>query len=673
MVNTVARTQNFLTKSRFWVFVTKFFSNHFTAILEYGLIVALWYFAFGRIWNAEFIPMGGEYSRSMSPFFFWDNLKQCGGCAFWFPHGGGKPILADVFGSFLHPASMLFGLLYGAVAGASYTESFAFLLMGVSALWLGRMVDLTRSVRIWFATASMIGGHIVCRLELGSIGMPLSLASLFFALVTIYFYFTAPSIRRAILVGIATGSLFTAGQMYYQYFFVVIVVIGLRYSRRNGLMRQTSEVYRHMVLAGCIATLFAAPIVINMLVNQGLFDKETDTDVKFTIPIQTQIINFLIPNDAVARTELLNPFPYPWAYATYIGVLPLVAALGWFSSIFNETHKRLAHIALVMGAFAMVTATGIFTRLALSLDNSLVNFLASSFRFVVIYNGIAGIAILLIAALSVDAFLRSSGDKSSLIDRAILVIQQKLNVNIRSTIILLCLIGNVLSLQDNMTHYVHDVPVLDNSAKIMLTDLQRYGSGNIDAPDWIFIKMMQNGLMSASYYSSVILKGRDFPPPQYMLTQIVPDTIPTTILKTYSEDWKLVKNEAPDQQFASLLSNVDQYTLCTPAGEGGHITVACDAESSGTIRVLANAVPGWEYSLNGNDYVAASVGQWLSVDVPAGKNTVVFRYEPWYAWVALLLIPLTWILVLTLLVQSFWRGSPQATHPTSPSQPSSAS
>ena len=106
---------------------------------------------------------------------------------------------------------------------------------------------------------------------------------------------------------------------------------------------------------------------------------------------------------------------------------------------------------------------------------------------------------------------------------------------------------------------------------------------------------------------------------------------------------------------------------------GGHITVACDAQNSGTMRVFVNAVPGWEYSLNGNEYVAAAVGQWLSVDISAGKNTVVFRYEPWYAWVALSLIPLTWILVLALLVQSYWRGLPQATHPTSPSQPSSAS
>lgn len=102
------------------------------------------------------------------------------------PHGGGRPALADPFGSFLHPMSMLFSLLFGAVAGASYTLSFAFLLLGASALWLGQMLGLHLLVRGWFALAVMIGGHVICRLELGSIGMPLSLASLFAAYVVVY-------------------------------------------------------------------------------------------------------------------------------------------------------------------------------------------------------------------------------------------------------------------------------------------------------------------------------------------------------------------------------------------------------------------------------------------------------------------------------------------------------
>lgn len=291
----------------------------------------------------------------------------------------------------------------------------------------------------------------------------------------------------------------------------------------------------------------------------------------------------------------------------------------------------------------------------------------------VLYNGISAMAILFIAALAVEAFLRSSGDKSSLIDRAILVVQQSLNIHIRGTIILLCLIGNLLSLHNHAGHYVHQAPVIDGNARGIFTDLQRYSSGNIDAPDWVFVKMMQYGMTAAQYNSSVIVTDRDFPPPQYLLTQTIPENIPTTLLQSYEGDWKLVKNEAPDQQYASVLHNDKSYSICKSTGVGGHITVTCDAQNSGTMRVLVNAVPGWEYSLNGNEYVAAAVGQWLSVDISAGKNTVVFRYEPWYAWVALFLIPLTWILVLALLVQSYWRGSPQATHPTSPSEPSSAS
>jgi hypothetical protein len=211
-----------------------------------------------------------------------------------------------------------------------------------------------------------------------------------------------------------------------------------------------------------------------------------------------------------------------------------------------------------------------------------------------------------------------------------------------------------------MSHYVHAVPLIDNNRQKILTDLQQQSHGYIDNPDWMFISMMQNDLKSANYYSSVILKDRSFPPPQYMLTQKIPETIPTSIVNTYGDDWKLLKNDAPDQQYASLLSDDESYSICTSTGIGGQVTVSCNSEKSGMIRVLVNAVPGWEYSLNGDDYRAEPVGQWLTVDVPAGQNTVIFRYEPWYAWAGLFMIPLSWITVIALLVYTTRRASVQS-------------
>ena len=82
MNDEITTPQNSLSKSNFGVEFKRLYSNHFIDVLEYGFIVAVWYFVFGRIWNADFIPLGGEYSRSISSFFFWDSVRQCGGCSF---------------------------------------------------------------------------------------------------------------------------------------------------------------------------------------------------------------------------------------------------------------------------------------------------------------------------------------------------------------------------------------------------------------------------------------------------------------------------------------------------------------------------------------------------------------------------------------------------------------
>jgi hypothetical protein len=399
--------------------------------------------------------------------------------------------------------------------------------------------------------------------------------------------------------------------------------------------------------------MFATPIFLNMAFNLDIYAKLSETDKLFTIPIQTQILNFIISQQAIHRPDLRHQ-PYPYAYATYIGMLPVVVALAWFPRITIASHRRLALIVLAVGGFAMIMATGIFTRVALSVGDPFISYIAGSFRFIVLVNGVSSVAILLIAALGTDAFLRTSGGNTSLIDRGIDWIQQKQNINIRSAIVLICIIVNLLGLNDNKSQYVNAVPIFDEQRNNMVMEMQKHNDGLFEIPDWLFLDLIQKKLKASQYWSSVMMNGRDFPPAQYFVQQQVYEGIPTTILKDFGSDWKLVKNDAPDQQYASLISGGDKYSLCSSAGIGGHVTVSCDSETGGTIRVFVNAIQGWEYSLNGQNYVSHPVGKWLTVEVPAGQNTVTFRYEPWYAWVGFLMIPIAWVVVFTLLVITSW-------------------
>lgn len=608
-------------------------------------VFLVWYLVFGRVWNGSMIPGGGEYARSMSPFFFWESLQSCIGCSFWAPHGGGKPILADPFGSFLHPISMLFSLGLGAVAGASLTESAAFLIVAFAAYSLAMLLDFSRITRVWFSIASMIGGHVVCRLEIGSIGLPLSYAALFTAYVVVYWYLQQPSDRRALIVGVAVGALLTAGQMYYQYFFLLTLMLWSWVAIKRGYLTHNPAYYRHLGIGGGIACLIAAPLFLNLFATMGIYGKLTDPDARFSISIGTQIINFLLPSIAVARTDLLNPYPYPYAYATYIGVLPLIVALVWYQRIERPADRVFAQHILIGVGLAMVLATGIFTKIALLLQNDTISFVASSFRFVVLYNGIAAQGILVLAALGVDAVVRNPGSGNGLYDRFCTWCATSFSYNPRISIVAVLAAYHLLGLHSYAQQYITAQPLMTADTTQIARAVAALPAGYIDAPNWLLLPIMRQNQMAATYFSSVTLENRKFPPAQYFVTQKVPDTIPTTVLQQFPGDWKLVRNDAADQQYASVTSDGTTYVPCSATQQGGEIRVLCDTDKPGQLRVLVNAIRGWEYSRDAAPYTSHPEATWLQVAVPAGQSTVLFRYTPWYAVVGLWLIPISWLAV----------------------------
>ena len=177
-------------------------------------------------------------------------------------------------------------------------------------------------VRVWFALATMLGGHITCRLELGSVGMPLSLAAMWLAFAALVWYGVRPSFWRMLLAAVCAGSLMLAGQLYYQYFFVLSAAVYWYHVWRTGDSAQHPRLRFDVLVGSVIVALFASPPLINMVMTMGIYEKEADAAMSYAVPLSTQVVNFLIPNHASSRADGLNPFPYVWAYATYIGFTP---------------------------------------------------------------------------------------------------------------------------------------------------------------------------------------------------------------------------------------------------------------------------------------------------------------------------------------------------------------
>ena len=88
----------------------------------------------------------------------------------------GMPVFADPYGSFQHPLVMLTTLLYGPLRAANITLAMAIFVMGFSGYLFCHTFQLHRVVRMWITVTFIYGGLIAGRLQVGSLGIPLSLS-----------------------------------------------------------------------------------------------------------------------------------------------------------------------------------------------------------------------------------------------------------------------------------------------------------------------------------------------------------------------------------------------------------------------------------------------------------------------------------------------------------------
>lgn len=407
----------------------------------------------------------------------------------------------------------------------------------------------------------------------------------------------------------------------------------------------------HKVLMIGIAMLMASPIVLNLFMTAGIYEKEGSVNVQFTIPIYLQLLNFLIPTTEVAKTQLLNPFPYVWVYATYIGWIPLVAATMLYARIISF-HRYVARVTLGITALAMVIATGVFSEIALSFENQTLSTIVSGFRFITIYNGVAGIGILLLAALGMHGYVCGSSSPRNALEQFVEWSGTVSHLNVRVLSLAAVLVYGLIGMHSFAEGFLRFQKPFENAAVAMMSDSARLDDGYVEMPDWMFLRAMEQDVRSASYVSSVKLSNRTFTPPRYIFTQKIPDSFPTTLLAEYRDEWKLVQNDAPEAQYAVLQRADGTDVPCESTARNGVISVTCASEEQGTVRLLVHALPGWEYALEGHSFQPISGREWLSAPLPSGKQIITFRYSPWYAWAGLIMLPVSWVLIFALCVIS---------------------
>lgn len=599
-------------------------------LIELGGLFLLWYAIFGSRWSGYIVPMGGEYARSMHSFYTWDYLLACGECAWWSNIIGGYPNFAELFGSFVHPLSIVNSMIWGAVAGSSMTVAMSFLLIMFTGWWFAYELNVHVIARIWYAAAVMLGGHMMSRLEVGSIGMPLSIASAWLFIVLALGYIHSPSRIRALVIGIAAGALLLSGQGYMQFAIALSLPLWAWYAYTQQLFVRHPKLWRDATWVAVIALCMAAPIYVSSVFTSGLYDKETEISGIFNMSISQIIVNLFIDDFDVVKSDVYNNFAYPWAYSTYIGVTAFVFAVAGYQWLNDHRHKLLYRTFAIMSVCAVVIASGYPNTWLIQLEiQPLTNFVAG-LRYIILFNAFLALGILTMAMLGIHGLLTTK-----LIEWPAAV-QRVAWIPIKAILVVALLISNVHSMSRFGHNWLDEINRYEPQVVDIINDIKAQPIGYIHAPDWLAIPLMSNNIKISEMIFSWWMVQYKFPPPAYVFSNEPQQGF--EVIKAYTDGWVLYRTNNPNAVYAQVFPNKGQATPCTvDYALAGMVDLTCTTESGGLLVVLEHDMPEWRATVN-TQVVQPSVGTgWISLNVPAGTSTIQLRYQPWYVIPSLLI------------------------------------
>lgn len=622
-------------------------------LVELGGLITLWYAIFGGRWSGYIVPMGGEYARSMHSFYTWDYLRECGECAWWSNIIGGYPNFAELFGSFVHPISFMNSMVMGAVAGSSMTVAMAFLLIMLAGWWLAFDLKLHSIARIWYAAAVMLGGHMMSRLEVGSIGMPLSIASAWLFIVLLIGYIHTPSRIRALVLGMAAGSLLLAGQGYLQLATALSLPLWAWYAHSQDLFRRHPTVWRDAAWVLLIGVLIANPIYVATAMTSGLYEKEFDLSGKYNLSMTQIIVNLFLDDFDIAKSDAYNSFAYPWAYSAYIGITAFVLAVVGYQWLTHPRLKALYRTFAVFTAGSVFVASGYPITWIIQLQIESFSELVGGLRYIVLLNAFVALGVLTMALLSIHGIMTTA------IVAWPKALQRFSWLPIKALLLSALLVSNLQSMSKFGHNWLDEINRYEPQVAEIVADIQKQPFGYIDAPDWMTIPLMSNHIKISTMIFSWWLVDYEFPTPSYILSLEPREN--TEVITKYENGWTLYRNLDPQAAYAQVMLDSIQPTRCqVDRAIAGIVDLICTTTQPGVLVVQEHDMPDWNATVNGQS-VQPSIGTgWLMLDLPAGTNVVQLRYQPGYVVPSLVVAVLGWVLALGGIIYLLYKKTPTA-------------
>lgn len=583
---------------------------------------------------------------SIQNHYNWELLLKCGGCFFWSGFSnGGAPSFVDTHSAWLHPLSMLATFLFGAFNGGKVLLVASLVLAGLAQWWCAKVLSLGTLPRIWGALLAVAGGHLVGRMEVGSVPLALSTASCSLVIPAALNLALHGGRKNAIILGLLAGLAVLSGQGYLQIALLFSLPLLMAYLMvESGQEKLKLKPYwRELLPAALLAFLIAAPLLIPLAHNTTMLDKVTDPQFGAAQPLRYALLNLVVDDDSFFLSEILHRPALPYLYINYIGWLPLGLAVYALFKSPPESRKITTSLLLAIAAVYFVS------------DIIVLKFFGSlSFgRFVTgirnppLIQGLAVPYILTLSSLGLQSILRTESHIVHFISSQAGMPEKSARIHLKWPIAILIVLFSTLSVVSFAQKWIRSYSPPVNpypTIELLKTEYAQW----VQTPfgDYSFIPAaLENNLKVRALFRPWNIKGPDLPLPYLEAVNI-------------SDGSKAPEYEIkplPENQYAYIATD-EGNVPCQAKARGGNIEVTCESASAGTLTVYERALSGWS-ALRDGEKVSLIYGSWLSVPAPEGKHVYAFQYRPWDAPLGLFLSICGWLLGILLLARS---ARPQA-------------
>jgi hypothetical protein len=348
-------------------------------------------------------------------------------------------------------------------------------------------------------------------------------------------------------------------------------------------------------------------------------------------------LNLVIDDRGFYYSTALGKFPYPSHYANFLGWIPVLLALSacglWAFRGSRTPHERRAIPFLAASALLILWGGSAGPqRLLLSVvTQSWWVQVIAGLRYPSFMVGLAATPILALAAIALDRGLAAPwprlvcrGAKSWLARVAAAMDLRWLLAFPLALALAECLTFSRLWIQAEPLHPT----VYRVLANLQTPDLQwvNVPLGPVGQHFFVEPALGRNLKLAHDFYHTWHWKDRLEPQPvrNAVLEIEAPGAAPGVVILP----------GIPGADYAAVRSVDGSRTPCAAHGIGGELQVSCDTPQAGILTVQENQWTGWQAWVDGQS-TALQEGQWLAVDLPAGKHDIAFRYRPWDVWLGL--------------------------------------